>query len=464
MKLRGKFIAAGVAVAAGTLLTTLGGLVLPSIADSQNTYRCADITFGTGNSDRGNTPDFGSVTVTNIELPSFSSDKVYQSDGGSLRFSSKGGDGSLTITFADELHITAVRLIASVYNSDSGVQATVSFGGPEETYTVDISNSNEPSMDAYSGEGHYAYTLASSEPVSLMTISGKKSKRFYLYKIVFTLNEESRIPSGGQSTSSTVSSSSSSSESSSSSSDTGGDIGDLPSYYDGIDWSLTGAALKSELSDLIYSHTNVGYDGLLDAYPSTDCDEDGYIVDMYSNEKYLPSDAGGNYKGEGDCYNREHIVPQSVFYENAPMVSDLFHVYPTDGYVNNRRNNYPHGEVGDSVVYTSNNGSKLGTSSYPGYSGTVFEPIDKWKGDIARSYFYMVTCYEDKLSSWKAYDSFDGKSYPGLSSWAKELYLEWNELDPVDDWERQRNEAVFQIQHNRNPFIDNPDAANLIWA
>ncbi len=104
------------------------------------------------------------------------------------------------------------------------------------------------------------------------------------------------------------------------------------------------------------------------------------------------ADQCGNYGGEGDCYNREHSWPKSWSDEDAPMYSDLFHLYPTDGYVNGRRSNYPFGDVG-SASWTSMNGSKVGSCSYPGYSGTVFEPIYEYKGDFARSYFYMTVRY-----------------------------------------------------------------------
>ena len=183
---------------------------------------------------------------------------------------------------------------------------------------------------------------------------------------------------------------------------------------------------------------------------------------MYSNYAWTPTSEGSNHIDEGDCYNREHIVPQSVFDEASPMKADLFHVYPTDGYVNGRRSNNPHGEVGG-ATYTSGNGSMLGSSNYPGYSGTVFEPLDKWKGDIARSYFYMVTCYENKLSSWKSFDMFSKDTYPSLTDWAKKMLLEWSDNDPIDEWETTRNDRVYSIQGNRNPFIDYPEAANLIW-
>ncbi|OFY71803.1 MAG: hypothetical protein A2265_01200, partial [Bacteroidetes bacterium RIFOXYA12_FULL_33_9] len=167
----------------------------------------------------------------------------------------------------------------------------------------------------------------------------------------------------------------------------------------------------------------------------------------------------GNYNSENDCYNREHSWPQSWFDESSPMVSDLFHVYPTDGYVNGKRANYPYGEV-NSPNWTSMNGSKLGTCSYPGYTGIVFEPIDAYKGDFARTYFYMSTRYYGEDAGWTGSPMVNGAE---LEPWAMKMMLEWSDADPVSQKEIDRNNAVYGIQNNRNPFIDHPEYAMEIW-
>ena len=127
---------------------------------------------------------------------------------------------------------------------------------------------------------------------------------------------------------------------------------------------------------------------------------DGKVWDIYScTTNFSFSDNVGGYKREGDMYNREHTIPQSWFNEASPMKADIVHVIPTDGYVKNRRSSFPFGET-NSPTYTSNKGfSKVGPSCTEGYSGTVFEPNDEYKGDIARIYFYMATCYEDRIGS-----------------------------------------------------------------
>jgi endonuclease I len=180
-------------------------------------------------------------------------------------------------------------------------------------------------------------------------------------------------------------------------------------------------------------------------------------------------DQAGTYHVEGDVYNREHSFPNSWFGGKVqPMYTDLHHMYPTDKLVNNRRSNYPFGET-DGESYQSAGGfSKLGSCTYPGYSGTVFEPNDEYKGDFARTYFYMVTCYEEKLPNWyennaESRPTLDGNKYPGLSSWQLAMLMKWAANDPVSQKEVERNEAVYGIQNNRNPFIDYPGLEQYIW-
>ena len=245
-------------------------------------------------------------------------------------------------------------------------------------------------------------------------------------------------------------------------------------YYDGTA-GLTGAALKTKLSQIITNgHQTKSYDNLYNGYPSTDSDnyyeKDGSVLDIYSEN---PSGADpyvyqhgvkkcGNYNTEGDCYNREHIVPQSFFGSSSPMVSDIHHIPPTDGKVNGMRSNNPFGVV-TSPSFTSQNGSKLGKNTTAGYSGVVFEPIDAFKGDIARMVFYFVTRYESKLSSFSTGNMLGGSAYPGLQNWELQVLLAWNAADPVSQREIDRNNAAYAYQGNRNPYIDNPTWVNDVW-
>ena len=234
-------------------------------------------------------------------------------------------------------------------------------------------------------------------------------------------------------------------------------------YYSAADGKKA-AALKTALSGIISGHTVISYDGLYDAYEKTDCRADGKVWDIYSDCTNFDfrKDRAGSYKKEGDCYNREHSFPKSWFNEGKPMYSDIFHVIPTDGYVNNRRGNFPYGETDGGTYKSHGSFSKVGPSKTEGYSGTVFEPNDEYKGDVARSYFYMATRYESNFASWKG-DMLAGNKYPCYKEWAIKMLLRWAKEDPVSQKEIDRNNAVYEVQENRNPFIDYPGLEQYIW-
>ena len=233
----------------------------------------------------------------------------------------------------------------------------------------------------------------------------------------------------------------------------------IPNGYYNAANGMTGDELKVALHNIIKGHHVVSYGGLLNAFAYTDCKPNGKIWDIYSNYEYSLSGNCGEYEQEGDCWNREHTWPQSWFNEQTTPRSDLFHVYPTDGYVNGQRSNYPYGEV-NNPTYTSGNGSKLGSCVTSGYSGKVFEPIDEYKGDIARSYFYMSVRYYSEDSGWGT-SGMTNKSE--ILPWAMTMLLRWSDADPVSDKEIARNNAVYGYQNNRNPFIDHPEYARMIW-
>ena len=255
---------------------------------------------------------------------------------------------------------------------------------------------------------------------------------------------------------------------------------DSGTYYQAAD-GKKGAELKTALCAIIYSRTERTYKQLWTDFQTTDKKENGKVWDMYSNlrEMTFVTDQAGNYKKEGDVYNREHSWPNSWFGgEVQPMYTDLHHLYPTDGFVNNKRSNYAFGETNGESYKSANDFSKLGACTYPGYTGTVFEPNDDYKGDFARTYFYMVTCYEEKLPDWYTNNgvngsgdtktavlaTLDGNTYPGLSTWQLEMLMKWSKNDPVSaDKETPRNNAVYTIQNNRNPFIDYPGLEEYIW-
>ena len=254
----------------------------------------------------------------------------------------------------------------------------------------------------------------------------------------------------------------------------------IPSnYYDSAD-GLTGFALKTQLKNIITNgHNDQGYGNLYDGYVTTHTDniaESGYENDgtilLYYTENPNGTDPYtynhgsnqcGNYNAEGVCYNREHTIPQSSFGSASPMQNDIHHVVPSDGFANGQRGNLPFGTVG-TANWISLNGSKRGSSNVNGYSGTVFEPIDEFKGDIARSILYFVTRYENTVDGYTSFDMFNGTENQALEDWAITMLLDWHyNVDPVDQREIDRNNAAYNYQGNANPFVDHPEYANIIW-
>ena len=245
----------------------------------------------------------------------------------------------------------------------------------------------------------------------------------------------------------------------------------LLQYYSAAN-NKSGDAIRTALEGIIDGHTVVSYDNLYLLYVASDSRPDGSLWDMYSTCSWQHgSKKCGNYSKVCDCYNREHSVPQSWFNEGSPMKSDAFHVYPTDGKVNNQRSNYMFGECSRGVSLNSDALGRLGSSTFTevSYSGKVFEPDDEYKGDFARTYFYMATRYASKCSSW---GNHFGSANSGLTNYSVALFLKWHREDPVSEKELIRNEAIYgnptynstgYKQGNRNPFIDYPCLAEYIW-
>jgi hypothetical protein len=163
--------------------------------------------------------------------------------------------------------------------------------------------------------------------------------------------------------------------------------------------------------------------------------------------------------------NKEHVAPQSWWVGGTSIAvgSDLFQVLPSETQSNSYKNNYPLGVV-SGTPSTSNTRMKTGRDKT---GQMVFEPCDEYKGDFARIYFYVATCYPNV--EWVAYNAnnnntaFTKEDYPTLNATMKEMLLEWHQNDPVSDWEITRNNRVEKEQKNRNPFIDYPNLAFYIW-
>lgn len=238
-------------------------------------------------------------------------------------------------------------------------------------------------------------------------------------------------------------------------------MADVPAgYYTSLNGKMGGAALKTAVYNVINNHTSVSsYSDLPKYFMKTDVYPDGERWwDMYSNQTfYLP-----NFTG----MNREHSVPKSWWggSSSTQAYTDLNHLYPSEMQANSAKSNYPLGEVDMSQTVKFNNSvSKVGyaVTGQGGGAGFVFEPADEYKGDFARTYFYMVTRYQDM--TWKYTYMFQNNTYPTLNTWSQQMLLKWHRDDPVSQKEVDRNEQVYLVQNNRNPFIDFPSLAEYIW-
>jgi len=190
----------------------------------------------------------------------------------------------------------------------------------------------------------------------------------------------------------------------------------------------------------------------------TDRRSDSTVVDMYSNTVRKQT----SYAAVSGMHI-EHSLPKSWWgaHENIAY-KDLFHLYPADAVTNSTKNNLPLGEV--TGTPTLNNGvSKVGKNGFgTAYTDNCFEPADEYKGDFARSYLYISSIYEDFASLWQS-PMMNNNRYPVWKPWAIDLLLKWHRQDPVSAKELTRNETIYQIQGNRNPYIDYPALAEYIW-
>ena len=254
----------------------------------------------------------------------------------------------------------------------------------------------------------------------------------------------------------------------------------LTTYYASIDGTSTNANddLRKTLCTVISTgYVSIGYSSLQSQMYAASSNPTDFVnganktmEDIYSSKPYVSNDNGSSASTCGTGWNKEHTVPQSWFNEQSPMKSDAFHVYPTDIKMNSVRANYPYGENNAAKSCSTWGYGSLGTSTFPGYTGTVFDPGEggengSYKGDLARTYFYMATRYRTtNFTSGTGGISF---TYSGgvanLTDYMKNLMLKWHREDPVSEKELKRNNAVYAHQRNRNPFIDYPELVEYIW-
>lgn len=230
-------------------------------------------------------------------------------------------------------------------------------------------------------------------------------------------------------------------------------------YYRALD-GKSDAELKTAAYNIIHNLTPISdYYDLPDYFEVTDVYPNSRRWwDMYSDiPLYAPS-----FKG----LNREHSLPKSWWGGSTSVqaYTDLNHLYPSEAAANMAKSNYPLGMVDRTSPTKFDNG--ITTVGFPvagqgGGAGYVFEPADEYKGDFARTYFYMATCYQDY--TWKYKYMLVNGTYPTLNQWSVDLLLKWHREDQVSQKELDRNEAVYKFQNNRNPFIDFPELAEYIW-
>lgn len=245
-------------------------------------------------------------------------------------------------------------------------------------------------------------------------------------------------------------------------------------YYNSATGS--GFTLKTQLHNIIKnSHNPQEYNTHWSFFEANDVLSNGKVWDIYANCNFnfgTPNNGGNQDVGTGgnaECqfFNREHTFPTSWFGNIEPARSDIMQVLPADKKVNNERGNLPYGLV-SSAIYTSTNGTKRGSSSITAVSGQVFEVIDEFKGDIARIFFYMATRYQDLIDNWENLNAdgdkmLDGSTNKVFEQWALDMLYQWHIQDPVSQKEIDRNNAAYNYQSNRNPYVDQPQWVTSVW-
>ena len=252
----------------------------------------------------------------------------------------------------------------------------------------------------------------------------------------------------------------------------------LPDFYDSAN-GTSDAELKDVLKSLIRDHTAIPYGSQTwTVFYYSDSDEEGYCMDMYCDDWYKFTTPGNAVTG---C-NIEHSFAKSWWggSENDAY-KDCYHLNPSNASANSARSNYP---LGVPQTNISTAGSlRIGKIHHDSLNVDffVFEPKDEYKGDFARAYFYMATCYGrwsdgrvdpvcSRYQGWRLDNSSVGSKYAmqndnylEFQPWEQEVLIEWHRQDPVSIKEIRRMDAVSNFQHNRNPFIDYPYLAEYIW-
>lgn len=263
-------------------------------------------------------------------------------------------------------------------------------------------------------------------------------------------------------------------------------------YYDKTE-GKEGFELKTKLYEIIGNFNGRSYNDLRDLYKSTHptngfrdryYEKDNTVLDVYSENpdgvdpyNFNPESAMGSGANEGNAFNREHLIPQSYFKEKLPMRADAFHVWPVDSKVNGWRGNDAIGPVANGHSANPCNGgatnhpckSKNGTLKGKFNGITVLEPIDEFKGDIARAFLYFATAYENRMPEFYNNNAgvkamFDGSKNKAFKDDFLNVLVEWHLQDPPSQREIDLNDMIYyRFQGNRNPYVDHPEFVSKIW-
>lgn len=248
------------------------------------------------------------------------------------------------------------------------------------------------------------------------------------------------------------------------------DAATADSYYSGITAS-GGRSLSGQLHDLIVkTHTNyTSYDDCKSSkVQKTDPGPNGGVLEFYTQESIY------TFSGTLGTWNREHVWCQSNsggLWGTGGGGADMHHIRPSEGGLNSTRGNNKYGELNGGGKPAYSRDSNKNNVALGGYVGNgTFEPLDNVKGDVARICMYVYLHYNNAsnvggtINASKTSGTLKfSYNVAGSEDAAIQMLLKWNKLDPVDDIERTRNEEVFKIQGNRNPFIDNSSYADAIW-
>lgn len=205
-------------------------------------------------------------------------------------------------------------------------------------------------------------------------------------------------------------------------------------YYNSTE-GLSEEALKTALKTLLAQNFNsLSYNAARDNMYGTLDNVNGQVECVYTGRVATFSDRAGATNNNFNC---EHTFPQGFFSQAQPMRGDIHHLFPTDGPTNSRRSNHPFGVV-TNPTWTGG-GSKYGNST--------FEPRDAHKGAAARAMLYFVTRYQD---------------YSNFFAPQEAILKQWHDQFPPNTFEIGRNQGIFQLQNNRNPYVDYPQFADRI--